>query len=102
MQDHQGNDQKNFIMAMVLSGFVLLGYWFFFGKPLAEKARIDAQNEIARAEAIEANPPAPIEARDVVINRAAIEGKRITIDTASLKGSFNTTGTRFDDIELKN
>ena len=102
MQDHQGNDQKNFIVAMVLSGVVLLGYWFFFGKPLAEKARIDAQNELARAEAIEANPPAPIEARDVVINRAAIEGKRITIDTASLKGSFNTTGTRFDDIQLKN
>ena len=98
MQDHQGNDQKNFIMAMVLSGFVLLGYWFFFGKPLAEKARIDAQNEVARAEAIEANPPAPIKPRDVVIT----EGTRINIETDSLKGSFLTTGTRFDDIELKN
>ena len=98
MQDHQGNDQKNFIMAMVLSGFVLLGYWFFFGKPLAEKARADAQNEIARAEAIEANPPAPIKPRDVVIT----EGTRINVETESLKGSFLTTGTRFDDIELKN
>ena len=95
---NQANDQKNFIMAMVLSGFVLLGYWFFFGKPLAEKARIDAQNEVARAEAIEANPPAPIKPRDVVIT----EGTRINIETDSLKGSFLTTGTRFDDIELKN
>ena len=95
---NQANDQKNFIIAMVLSGFVLLGYWFFFGKPLAEKARIDAQNEVARAEAIEANPPAPIKPRDVVIT----EGTRINIETDSLKGSFLTTGTRFDDIELKN
>ena len=98
MQDHQGNDQKNFIMAMVLSGFVLLGYWFFFGKPLAEKARVDAQKEMARAEAIEANPPAPIKPRAVVIT----EGTRIKVDTESLKGSFLTTGTRFDDIQLKN
>jgi len=98
MQDHQGNDQKNFIMAMVLSGFVLLGYWFFFGKPLAEKARVDAQKEMARAEAIEANPPAPIKPRDVVIT----EGTRINVDTESLKGSFLTTGTRFDNIQLKN
>ena len=95
---NQANDQKNFIIAMVLSGFVLLGYWFFFGKPLAEKARIDAQNEVARIEAIEANPPTPIKPRDVVIT----EGTRINIETDSLKGSFLTTGTRFDDIELKN
>lgn len=97
MQD-QGNDQKNFIMAMVLSGVVLLGYWFFFGKPLAEKARADAQNEMARAEALVENPPEPIKPREVVIT----EGTRINIETTSLKGSFLTTGSRFDDIELKN
>ena len=101
MQD-QGNDQKNFIIAMVLSGIVLLGYWFFFGKPLAEKARADALNETARAEELIKNPPAPIIPRDEVIKRTSIEGQRIEIDTASLKGSFSTTGTRFDDIELKN
>jgi len=97
MQD-QGNDQKNFIMAMVLSGFVLLGYWFFFGKPLAEKARVDAQNEIARVAELEANPPAPIQPREVLIAK----GTRIDINTASMKGSFLTTGSRFDDIALKN
>jgi YidC/Oxa1 family membrane protein insertase len=102
MQDHQSNDQKNFIMAMVLSGFVLLGYWFFFGKPLAEKARADALKENAIAAEIEANPPAPIQPRDVVLSQKKAEGQRIQIETTSLKGSFNTTGTRFDDIELKN
>ncbi|MDA8708709.1 membrane protein insertase YidC [Hellea sp.] len=97
MQD-QGNDQKNFIVAMVLSGIVLIGYWFFFGKPLAEKARADALKENARIEEVAANPPEPIQAREVLIT----EGTRINIDTPSLKGSFLTTGSRFDDIELKN
>ena len=98
MQDHQSNDQKNFITAMVLSGIVLIGYWFFFGKPLAEKARADAIKETARIAELEANPPPAIQPRDVLIAK----GTRINIDTASIKGSFLTTGSRFDDIALKN
>jgi len=97
MQD-QSNDQKNFILAMVLSGFVLLGYWFFFGKPLAEKARFEAAKEIERAAVLEANPPPAIQPREVLVAK----GTRIKIDTASLTGSFLTTGSRFDDIALKN
>jgi len=81
----------------VLSGVVLLGYWFFFGKPLAEKARADALKENARIEEVAENPPEPIKPREVLVT----EGTRINIDTASLKGSFLTTGTRFDDVELK-
>ena len=98
MQDHQGNDQKNFIVAMVLSGIVLLGYWFFFGKPLAEKAREDAIKETARVAELEANPPPAIQPREVLVAK----GTRINIDTVSMKGSFLTTGSRFDDIALKN
>ncbi len=98
MQDHQSNDQKNFITAMVLSGIVLLGYWFFFGKPLAEKARAEAVKETARIAELEASPPPPIQPREVLVTK----GTRINIDTASLKGSFLTTGSRFDDIALKN
>ena len=101
MQDH-GNDQKNFLLAMVLSGAVLLGYWFFFGKPLAEKAQADALIEKARAEELVANPPTPVKPRDVVIAEARDDGKLIEIDTMSLKGTFNTTGNRFDNLELKN
>jgi len=102
MQDHQSNDQKNFIIAMVLSGIVLIGYWFFFGKPLAEKARAEAAKEIERAEELIKNPPAPIVPREEAIKRVDVKGQRIQIETASLKGSFNTIGARFDDIELKN
>ena len=97
MQD-QGKDQKNFILAMVLSGVVLLSYWFFFGKPLAEKAQADALVEKARAEQLVANPPPVIQPREVLV----AEGTRIKINTASFEGSFLTTGSRFDNISLKN
>lgn len=99
MQD-QGNDQKNFVMAMVLSGIVLLGYWFFFGKPLAEQAREQAAIEMERerAEAPVESLPKPLQSRDVLV----ASGNRIKIDSPSFSGSFLTTGSRFDDISLKN
>ena len=96
------NDQKNFILAIVLSGIVMLGYWFFFGKPLAEVARIDAAAERARAEQM-APAPAPSPAPAIIPRETAINsGNRVKIDTAQFSGSFNTLGTRFDDIRLKN
>lgn len=100
------DDQKNFITAMVLSGIVLMGYWFFFGKPLAEQAREDALAERARAEqALPVQSDAPkIEIRDRgdIIASDGTTGQRIKIDTPSLQGSFQTKGMRFDDLTLKN
>ncbi len=95
------DDQKNFITAMVLSGVVLLGYWFFFGKPLAEQARKDALAERAQAERVLATPQAPkIEIQDR--EKLITTGTRIPIDTPTLQGSFQVTGSRFDDLRLKN
>ena len=96
------NDQKNFILAIVLSGFVMLGYWFFFGKPLAEQARIDAELERVRAEQSVVTPAAPSAPAIIPREQAVATGNRVKIDTASFSGSFNTKGTRFDDIRLKN
>lgn len=95
------DDQKNFIMAIVLSGIVMLGYWFFFGKPLAEQARADVEFERA---SVEQEIIAPTPSAPVVISRekAISTGNRVKIDTAQFSGSFNTKGTRFDDIRLKN
>ena len=96
------DDQKNFILAIVLSGFVMLGYWFFFGQPLAEQARIDAQNERVNAEQIVDAPAAPQAPVIIPREQAIATGNRIKIDSAQFSGSFNTRGTRFDDIRLKN
>ncbi len=94
------NDQKNFILAIVLSGIVMLGYWFFFGKPLAEQARINAEQERVNAEQ-SLNAPAPRAPVIIPREQAIKTGNRIKIDTAQFTGSFNTLGTRFDDLRLK-
>ena len=94
------NEQKNFLLAMVLSGLVLMGYWFFVGQPTAEKARLDAQAEIAKRET-QAEQPAI--APPVIQERAAAitTGTRVKIDTPSITGSLLTTGFRLDDVSLK-
>lgn len=94
------DEQKNFLLAMVLSGLVLMGYWVFVGEPTAEKARLDAQREIATIEEKAANPEiAPIIIKE---RSAAVKtGTRIQIDTPSITGSLLTTGFRLDDVSLK-
>ena len=99
------DDQKRFVLAMVLSGLILGGYWLFFAKPLQEEARKQAQIEIAATQGQVQNPvttptiePLPAKDRSELIH----QGTRITIDTPSLSGSFSTIGSRFDDLRLKN
>ncbi len=103
------NEQKNFILAMVLSAIVLVGYWVFFQAPLMEQARIDAEAEAARAKAEQAVQGPSIEQEVVLLPREAIlennnfaQGQRIKIESPGLTGSFLTTGLRFDDVTLKN
>ena len=95
------DDQKNFFLAMILSGIVLLGYWFFIGEPTARQARADAEAEIAAstARAEQSAPPViEIKPREELLQ----QGARIKIETPSLTGSLQTTGLRLDDITLKN
>lgn len=95
------DDQKRFITAMLLSGLILAGYYYFFAKPVQEAAREQAKIEMAAAEQQQAQAPIqPIVKKD----RAELitAGTRIQIDTPSLSGSFSTTGSRFDDLRLKN
>ncbi len=96
-------NQKNFMTAVMLSGLVMLGYWFFFGKPFAEQAQRDA---LARQQAQQQTqaqnltvdtPRIELKSRDAAVS----EGVRIPIETASLQGSFSLAGFRVDDITLK-
>ena len=92
-------DQKNFILALVLSGLVMMGYWFFFAKPMAEEARLQIQLEQSKIAAqTQVEAPAPVKPRAEVLNA----GQRIKIDTPSMYGSFLVEGSRFDDIHFKN
>jgi len=98
------DDQKRFVLAMVLSGLVMAGYFFFFAQPAAEQAKLMAQQEIAASQQKIEQVLAPTEPvdRSELISSETTKGTRINIETPSLTGSFSTTGSRFDDLRLKN
>ncbi|MBC6402302.1 MAG: membrane protein insertase YidC [Hyphomonadaceae bacterium] len=91
-------DQKNFLAAIALSTLVLIGYWYFVGRPMNEQAREQVRLEQEGAASAPRTPQVVLQPRDTVINSA----QRIKIDTPSLSGSFRVRGSRFDDIKLKN
>jgi YidC/Oxa1 family membrane protein insertase len=98
------NEQKNLIWAMILSAIVVMLYFTFIEGPTQQKARLDAEAEMERARAefedkTEAQVVEPLKTREELIQQG--EATRIKIDTPALTGSFLTTGSRIDDLALK-
>jgi YidC/Oxa1 family membrane protein insertase len=111
-------DNRNIILAIVLSMIVLFGWQFFVAGPQLERAQQQAQiaAEQAQSEAALATPasnaqpgaagaPGTVAADGTVSfpDRAAAiaASPRVTINTEDLEGSINLTGARLDDLELK-
>jgi YidC/Oxa1 family membrane protein insertase len=118
-------DNRNTILAVILSGLVLIGWQYFFNIPQMEKQRaaqqaLQAQSEAAKpatpagspapqtgaAPTPSASAPAagqpPAAAATAVISRdaAIAAGPRIKIDTPRLTGSIALKGARIDDLAL--
>lgn len=97
--DQQGNN-RNMMIAVVLS----LGIIFLFEMFVATPAREEAQNERAALEEAAATAP-EAEAEASLLPAAAIlaqtAARRVPIDTPSLDGTLNLTGARFDDLNLR-
>ncbi|UZE50279.1 membrane protein insertase YidC [Rhodopseudomonas sp. P2A-2r] len=113
-------DNRNTILAVILSGLVLIGWQYFFNIPQMEKQRAQSQIEAqlknptaqpgatpgttpqagtAPAGSVPANQPAsaaPIVSRDAAIAAAP----RIKIDTPRVSGSISLKGARIDDLAL--
>jgi YidC/Oxa1 family membrane protein insertase len=115
------DDNKNLIVAIVLSMAVLLGWQYFFAAPEAERQRLAAQQQ----QSTQVNPNAPnppasptqaggapptvpgtvpgtpaapaVESRESALARSP----RVAIDTPALAGSINLRGGRIDDVALK-
>ena len=91
------NEQRNLILAIVLSMAVLVGWNYFFApKPAAPGAQ-PAQS---------AQPAPGTQTQTQVVRtlpRAAAltQSPRAVIDTPTLDGSINLTGGRFDDLKLR-
>ena len=110
-------DNRNTIIAIILSGLVLIAWQYFYNVPQMEKQRAQ-QAELTKKPPQPAASPsaapqpgsAPIPqasapatpANAPVINRAAaIEANpRVKIDTPRLVGSISLKGARIDDLSL--
>ncbi|CAN5353280.1 membrane protein insertase YidC [soil metagenome] len=118
-------ENRNTILAVILSGLVLIAWQYFYNIPTMEKQRAAQQAELAQKQAVNpaaspatpANPSAtpsaagtpsqaPIPGGPVtnapVQSRAAViaAGPRVKIDTPSISGSIALTGGRIDDVAL--
>src|SRR5450432_3247633 len=115
-------DNRNTILAVILSGLVLIAWQFFYNMPQMEKQRAaqQAQSESAKsvpqggstaapaatpqtgaapspnAPANQAVSAAPAVSRDTAI----AAGPRIKIDTPRVSGSISLKGARIDDLAL--
>jgi YidC/Oxa1 family membrane protein insertase len=107
-------DQKNTILAIVLSAIVLIGWQYFIGMPQMEK-----QKQISQQQAVERAQPAPGAqpqagtaptapgqpaqtgaAQPLTRDGALAASPRIAIDTPSLQGTIALKGGRVDDLSL--
>jgi YidC/Oxa1 family membrane protein insertase len=111
-------DQKNTIIAIVLSAVVLIGWQYFFGMPQLNKQKQIVQQQQAQqapkpapgvpgqavpaqpagtppVSASTAGPPAPV-SRDA----ALAASPRVKIATPSIEGTIALKGGRIDDISL--
>src|SRR3984885_4122351 len=115
-------DNRNTILAVILSGLVLIAWQYFYNMPQMEKRRAEqAQSELVKpapqpgnavpAQAGAAPTPSPdanptatnqsSAAGPVVSREAAIAASpRIKIDTTRLIGSISLKGARIDDLSL--
>ncbi|HEY2211044.1 MAG TPA: membrane protein insertase YidC [Bradyrhizobium sp.] len=113
-------DNRNTILAVILSGLVLIGWQYFFNIPQMEKQRAaqQAQSEMVKpapqagstttpqtgaAPAPSANAPAtnqPASAAPVSRDTAIAASPRVKIETPRVTGSISLRGARIDDLAL--
>ena len=115
-------DQKNTILAIVLSALVLIGWQLYFGLPQVEKQKqIQQQQAQEHAQPVPgppspqavpstqapspASPQAPaqpgaVPGRPMTREEALAASPRVRIETPSVAGSISLRGGRIDDLSL--
>ena len=94
------NEQRNFLLAIVLSMGVLALYWTFIAKPSSEKARLEAER--VRLEQQDPNTPVVITESALLSREDALASTtRVPLENSSVKGSLSLEGSRLDDLSLK-
>ncbi|WP_137387683.1 membrane protein insertase YidC [Rhodoligotrophos defluvii] len=111
-------DNKQFLLAIVLSALVILLWQYFVGVPHMQQQRVDAPQEQQAERQAEAPSTAPsvttpgagtpstgagtgAATGPLTRDQALAASQRVQIDTPSLTGSINLKGGRLDDLRLK-
>ncbi len=98
-------ENRNLLLAVLLSAAVLFGWQYFVAKPQADKQRA-AQTQLVHPEKqpAAAAPQTPLVGAGSLTREQALKlaGARIAIDTPTVDGSLLLKGARFDDLRLKN
>ncbi|HYH18905.1 MAG TPA: membrane protein insertase YidC [Azospirillum sp.] len=98
-------DQRNLLLAIVLSIAILLGFQFLYEGPKVQQRQAEQAKQTEQT----VNVPAPAApAAEVAKDRPQLlaeqfaAGTRVKISTPSLHGSVNLVGGRIDDLTLAN
>jgi YidC/Oxa1 family membrane protein insertase len=115
------NDQKNTLLAIVLSAIVLIGWQLYFGLPQMEKQKQAQQQQTQQPGAPQApgtpsqpapgttapgttapapGQPAAVPTQTMTRETALAASPRVRIDTPSVSGSIALKGARIDDLAL--
>jgi YidC/Oxa1 family membrane protein insertase len=115
-------DNRNTILAVILSGLVLIAWQYFYNVPQMEKQRAaqQAQTELQKKSAPApggaattsttpqaGNPPPPANSPPAASNAPVVDrdtaiaaAPRVKIETPSITGSISLKGARIDDLSL--
>jgi YidC/Oxa1 family membrane protein insertase len=96
-------NNKNFILAIVVSTLILLAWQYFYAMPAAERAKLQQQQTQTQATTEQGKAQAKTgvgEAASVPREKALAQSPRIPIDTPDLTGSINLKGGQIDDLNL--
>ncbi len=97
-------DQRNFLLAIVLMFGLLMGWQFFFIEPQQRAAR-EARERAAEEQATQ-SPQQRVQANlrphEEVVAEETSANTRVALDTPSIDGSISLRGARIDDVRLKN
>ena len=94
-------DNKNFILAIVLSMAIIFGWQYFYAKPLQDKLTGTGTETTNPTTATGGTVPGTTaETKPVTRDEALATTARVKIETLSVAGSINLQGARIDDLHL--
>ena len=104
-------EQKNLILAIVLSIGIILAFQFFYELPRVERQQEAARQQASQQAAAPAQPggtvtPQPggigagVGGAPAAVTAAPPAGPRVAIDNGRLHGTVGLTGNRIDDVTL--